>query len=72
MLVKHLLNTSDEDTLRAMEENVYIQYFLGFNGFDKDRVFDFSLLVHIRKRIGAAGFVSFPKFSNGHKYKNER
>jgi transposase, IS5 family len=24
LLVKHLLNTSDEDSLRAMEENVYI------------------------------------------------
>ena len=59
LLVKHLLNTSDEDTLRAMEENVYIQYFLGFNGFDKDRVFDSSLMVHIRKRVGAKGFARF-------------
>lgn len=59
LLVKHLLNTSDEVTLREMEENVYIQYFLGFNGFDKDRVFDPSLMVHNRRRIGSGGFARF-------------
>jgi len=56
ILVKHLKGLSDEETLMEMQENVYVQYFLGFPGFRKDLAFDPSLLVHIRRRMGAEGF----------------
>jgi len=56
ILVKHLKGLSDEETLLEMQENVYVQYFLGFAGFKKDLAFDASLLVHIRRRMGAEGF----------------
>ena len=31
LMVKHLLNASDRDTILAIQENIYIQYFLEFN-----------------------------------------
>jgi hypothetical protein len=32
-MVKHMLNISDEDTMQMIRENLYIQYFLGFDSF---------------------------------------
>jgi hypothetical protein len=54
--VKHLKGLSDEETLMEMQENISVQYFLGFPGFRKDLAFDPSLLLHIRRRMGAEGF----------------
>ena len=32
LIVKHKLNLSDEETIRTIQENIFIQYFLGLGG----------------------------------------
>jgi IS5 family transposase len=54
LMVKHLLKLSDRDTILAMQENLYIQYFLGFDSILFDAPFDPSLFVEIEKRMGMA------------------
>ena len=52
LMVKHMLNISDEETIQMIKENLYIQYFLGFDSFTSVAPFDSSLFVEIRKRMG--------------------
>lgn len=55
MLIKHLCNLSDRETLEHIQENIYMQYFLGYSSFRKDVPFDPSLFVEIRERLGLEG-----------------
>jgi len=52
LMVKHMMNISDEETIQMISENLYIQYFLGFDSFTSNAPFDSSLFVEIRKRMG--------------------
>ncbi len=51
-MVKHMQKISDEETIQMIRENVYIQYFLGFDTFTSKAPFDSSLFVEILKRMG--------------------
>ncbi|MCP4270327.1 MAG: IS5 family transposase [Candidatus Brocadiaceae bacterium] len=59
IIIKHKLKLSDRETVAQVQENPYMQYFLGFDEFSNRVVFDPSLLVHIRKRIGEEMFAEF-------------
>lgn len=52
MIIKTKLGLSDEETIELIRENVFMQYFLGLEDYQEDRLFDPSLLVHIRERMG--------------------
>ncbi|MCK4784043.1 MAG: IS5 family transposase, partial [Desulfobacteraceae bacterium] len=52
MIIKHMLTLSDEETIEQIREKPYLQYFLGLPEFQVKRVFDPSLFVTIRKRLG--------------------
>ena len=52
IMVKHLKNLSDADTILEIQENVYLQFFLGYSSFTPEPPFDPSLFVEIRKRLG--------------------
>ena len=52
VMIKHHENLSDEGTIEAIQENLYMQYFLGLPTFKKEKVFAPSLFVEIRKRLG--------------------
>ena len=56
MIVKHKLNLSDIETIEEIRENMYIQHFLGLSDYTYEPVFDPSLFVHIRKRLGVKEF----------------
>lgn len=56
LLIKHKMNLSDDETIEAIRENPYMQYMLGLKEFTNKPVFDPSLFVTIRKRIGADEF----------------
>jgi hypothetical protein len=43
LMVKHLLNASDRDSIIAIQENIYIQYLLGFDSIVCDAPFNASL-----------------------------
>lgn len=45
-------NFSDRDTVMHIQENIYMQYFLGYSSFSPEEPFDSSLFVEFRKRLG--------------------
>ena len=52
VIIKHLLNLDDRETVAQITENMYLQYFLGYSSYIKRPPFDASLFVDIRKRLG--------------------
>ena len=56
MIIKHKLVLSDEETVMQIQENPYLQYFLGYANYEAEPVFSPTLFVEIRKRIGVEKF----------------
>lgn len=52
MIIKHLCNLDDRETVDQISENIYMQYFLGYSSFTDETPFDASLFVEFRKRLG--------------------
>ncbi len=52
LIIKHLEKLDDRGVIQAIEENIYMQYFVGLKEFTIEPVFDPSLFVEIRKRVG--------------------
>lgn len=52
LMIKHMCNLSDEETILQIQENMYMQYFLGYSSYSNETPFDSSLFVQIRKRLG--------------------
>jgi len=61
LIIKHKLTLSDEETVLQIQENPYLQYFVGFSGYKDEPPFAPSLFVEIRKRMGEEVFASFEK-----------
>ena len=59
LIIKHKLTLSDEETVLQIQENPYLQYFVGFSGYKDEPPFSPSLFVEIRKRMGEDVFASF-------------
>jgi IS5 family transposase len=53
LIIKHMCDLSDRETVQQIQENMYMQYFLGFSSFSDEEPFDASLFVEFRKRLGA-------------------
>jgi len=56
LIIKHLEKLDDRGVISAIQENIYMQYFVGLSGFTTEAVFAPSLFVEIRKRIGNKEF----------------
>jgi IS5 family transposase len=56
LIVKHKLNLSDEETVRTIQENIFIQYFLGLDRYHPKPLFHPSVFVDLRKRMGVANY----------------
>jgi IS5 family transposase len=52
LIIKHMCNLDDRETVAQIAENMYMQYFLGYSSFNPDPPFDASLFVEFRTRIG--------------------
>lgn len=52
LIIKHLCNLDDRETVEQISENIYMQYFLGYSSFSSEPPFDASLFVEMRKRLG--------------------
>lgn len=61
LIIKHKMNLDDRGTVQMIQENPYLQYFCGLKEFTIKRVFDPSLFVDIRKRLGGKEFDKFNK-----------
>ena len=59
IIIKHKLGLDDRGTILMIQENPYLQYFCGLSGFTHKPVFDPSLFVYIRKRLGLKDFEKF-------------
>lgn len=59
LIIKHKLTLSDEETVMQIQENPYLQYFVGFSRYKDEAPFAPSLFVDIRKRMGADVFAGF-------------
>jgi len=62
LIIKHILKLDDRGTIEMIKENVYLQYFCGLEGFTTKAVFDPSLFVDIRKRLGSKEFEEFNRY----------
>jgi len=51
IFIKEFLNLTDEGTVEAIQENPYLQYFLGLLEFQDEPLFDSSMMVYFRKRF---------------------
>jgi IS5 family transposase len=51
MIIKHKMNLSDEETIKIIQENPYMQYMCGLSELTDQPIFDPSLFVTVRKRI---------------------
>lgn len=53
LIIKHKLNLPDEEVIPLIQENPYMQYFLGLSNFNPCALFSPSYFVEIRKQFGA-------------------
>ena len=51
LIIKHILHLTDEETIYQIEENMFMQYFLGYSSFTNECIFSPTLFVEIRKRL---------------------
>lgn len=56
LIIKHKEKLDDRGVISAIQENLYMQYFIGLEEFTPHPVFDPSLFVDIRKRVGHETF----------------
>lgn len=59
VIIKHKLCLSDVETVQQIQENPYLQYFVGLAGYQQAPPFAPSLFVEVRKRMGATVFNGF-------------
>ena len=58
IIIKHIMKSDDRGVIEMIQENPYMQYFLGLESFTYEQVMTPSLLVSIRKRIDLEVFES--------------
>ena len=56
LIIKHIKKLDDRGVIEEIQENPYMQYFVGLEEFTTEKVFEPSLFVEIRKRIGKKAF----------------
>ncbi|MCK5355531.1 MAG: IS5 family transposase, partial [Methyloprofundus sp.] len=59
VIIKHKLSLSDVETVCQIQENPYMQYFVGLVSYQMEAPFAPSLFVDIRKRMGQSVFEVF-------------
>jgi len=52
MILKHMCDLTDRETVQQIQENIFMQYFIGYSSFSYEEPFDPSLFVEFRKRLG--------------------
>ena len=55
LIIKGIENLSDEEVVRAIQENIYMQYFVGLPSFTSEPLFTPEVLVAVRKRLAEQG-----------------
>ena len=50
-MIKHIESLTDRGTIQHIQENMFMQYFLGYSSFTNEAPFSDTLFVEIRKRL---------------------
>lgn len=53
VIIKQMLDLTDDETIEQLRENMFMQYFIGYSSFTNEAPFDSSLFVDIRKRLSS-------------------
>jgi len=53
LILKEKMKSSDEELVEQIRESPYLQFFLGYEGYEYELPFDPSMMVHFRKRLSA-------------------
>ena len=53
LLIQQEYGYSDEETVLQIQENPYLQFFIGLPGYQDEKPFDSSTMVYFRKRLTA-------------------
>lgn len=53
LIIQQKLNITDRETVEQIQENPYLQYFIGLEKFTNKIPFNSSMMVHFRKRINS-------------------
>jgi len=61
LIIQELMDYEDREVVAQIQENPYLQYFLGYEEYRYRQVFDPSLLVTIRKRLDRAAIVELTR-----------
>ena len=59
LIIKHIIDSSDEEAAEHISENPYMQYFIGLPRFSYRLPFDTSTFSKVRKRLGKEQFDEF-------------
>ncbi len=51
LIIKQMLSVSDREVVSLIQENPYLQYFIGIKGFQPSQPFDPSMMTYFRKRV---------------------
>ena len=51
LIIRRVMHLSDPATVKAIQENPYLQYFLGVSKYTSDPLFDPSMMTLFRKRL---------------------
>lgn len=52
IIIKHLCDLDDRETVDMISENIYMQYFVGYSSFSDSPSFDSSWFVEFKKQFG--------------------
>ena len=61
LIIQELMDYEDREVVAQIQENPYLQYFLGYEEYRYRKVFDPSLLVTIRKRLDRAAIAELTR-----------
>lgn len=70
VIIKHMLNLSDRETIFQIQENMFMQYFLGYSSFTNEPPFDASLFVDIRERLNLQITTAISEIIVAHNFEN--
>jgi IS5 family transposase len=65
LIIKHHCKLTDEETVMQIQENMYMQYFLGFSSYSNEPPFDSSLFVEFRKRLSLSDVLELTERISG-------
>jgi hypothetical protein len=71
VIIKHMLKLSDRETVQQIQENVFMQYFLGYSTFTNEAPFSPTLFVEIRERLSLEVMGSINEVVIAHHFDNE-